>query len=128
MTIDCTQDLPSRLASIARACGWFMDSLHAAKQLGLNSWCIGAGAVRNLVWDHLHGFDTPSGLPDVDVVYFDPLHLSPERDTALAAALSAARPEFSWEVTNQAAVHLWYEPCFGLAVEPLPSLDAAIAT
>ena len=31
--------------------------------------CIGAGALRNLVWDALHG-QPRSGLADVDLAYF----------------------------------------------------------
>ena len=36
-------------------------------------------------------------------------------------------PELSWEVTNQASVHLWFERHFGHAVDPLGSLAEAIA-
>ena len=33
-----------------------------------------------------------------------------------------------WEVTNQAAVHLWFEDYFGHKVEPLRSLEEAVAS
>jgi hypothetical protein len=46
---------------------WFMQALVAVRELGLPSWCIGAGAVRNMVWDKLHGHSTPSSLADIDV-------------------------------------------------------------
>jgi len=60
-----------QLAELVGSCAWLMQALRAVRTLGLDSWCIGAGAVRSLVWNHLHGFDvSPSGA-DVDVVFFD---------------------------------------------------------
>ena len=39
----------------------------------MNPRTIGAGFVRNKVWDFLHEFSEPSaGMSDVDLVYFDP--------------------------------------------------------
>lgn len=55
-------------------------------------WCIGAGAFRNLVWDALHGYKTPSKLADVDVAYFDPSSLAQERDRDFQAQLSTLVP------------------------------------
>lgn len=120
--------LQHRLIAIARESAWFMSALSAVRQLGLSGWCIGAGAVRNLVWDALHQRPQPSALPDVDVAYFDAAELSPERDAQLQAALSAILPGVPWEVTNQAAVHLWFEGCFGHAVPALSSLEEAVAS
>lgn len=117
-----------QLITIAQNSSWFMAALRAVRSLELNSWCIGAGAVRNLVWDALHEFDTPSVLADVDVAYFDATNLSLERDAALQETLKQLRPDVPWEVTNQAAVHLWFERYFGHPVEPLNSLEAAVAT
>jgi uncharacterized protein len=105
-----------------------MRALRAVRQLELESWCIGAGAVRNLVWDHLHDYAEPSDLADIDVAYFDSSDLSQVRDAELQALLVAACPEFPWEVTNQAAVHLWFESYFGHTVSPLRSLEEAVGT
>lgn len=117
-----------RLCDIARRSAWLMEALRAARALRLASWCIGAGAVRNLVWDALHEYATPSRLPDIDLVYFDSTDLRPERDAALQQRLQTALPQLPWEVTNQAAVHLWFEACFGHAVAPLVSLRDAVAS
>ena len=116
------------LIAIARASTWFMPALEAVRSLQLRSWCIGAGAVRNLVWDHLHGHATPSALSDVDVAYFDESDLRAETDHALQARLSVLSPDIPWEVTNQAGVHLWFESHFGHAVPPLRSLEDAVAS
>jgi hypothetical protein len=114
--------------ALVRATPWFMDALRAGRELGLAQWCIGAGALRNLVWDALHGHARPSALADVDLAYFCAADLDPARDAALQQRLRLQRPDLPWEVTNQAGVHLWFEQHFGHAVEPLRSLDEAIAS
>jgi hypothetical protein len=117
-----------RLRDIARASAWFAPALRAVRDLGLPSWCIGAGAVRNLVWDALHGHSAPTQLADLDVAYFDASDLAPERDAELQRRLEAALPGVPWEVTNQAAVHHWFEAYFGYPVRPLRSLQEAVAS
>lgn len=124
-------DAHAQVLRIVRGSAWFMRALQAGAALGLpdGAWCIGAGALRNLVWDHLHGHaDRPSALSDVDFAHFDAADPSPARDRALQAQLRERCPELPWEVTNQAAVHLWFERHFGHPVQPLPSLEAAVAT
>ena len=118
----------SELIAIVSASSWFMEALRAVASLKLQAWCIGAGAVRNLVWDHLHGHSVPTPLTDVDVAYFDQSDLSPKAEKALQASLEAIASGTPWEVTNQAAVHLWFESYFGHKVEPLGSLEEAIAS
>ncbi|MEO6277657.1 MAG: nucleotidyltransferase family protein [Roseateles sp.] len=106
----------------------FMAALRAGRALGLAQWCIGAGALRNLVWDHLHGHAEPTRPADVDFAYFCDLDLGAERDQALQQQLADLCPDVPWEVTNQAGVHLWFDRHFGHAVEPLHSLEEAIAS
>lgn len=120
--------LAHRLTELVRGDALLMAALHAVRELGLPSWCIGAGAVRNLVWDHLHGHSQPSALADVDVAHFDPTDLRPERDAELQAWLTERLPGLPWEVVNQAAVHLWYPAVFGQAVGPLRSLEEGLAS
>lgn len=118
----------ARLAALVRAAPWFMAALRAGRELGLAHWCIGAGALRNLVWDALHGHTQPSALADVDLAYFCERDLTAGRDAALQCRLTDILPGLPWEVTNQAGVHLWFEAHFGHPVEPLASLEAAVAT
>lgn len=105
-----------------------MSALSAVRELELASWCIGAGAVRNLVWDTLHELPAPSPLADVDVAYFDAAGLSHKQDAELQRRLETILPGVPWEVTNQAGVHQWFESCFGHAVPPLSSLEEAVAS
>ena len=116
------------LVSIARSSDWFMPCVVAVRQLELPSLCIGAGAVRDLVWDSLHGCSTRSRLSEVDVAYFAPDNVGAERDEGLQRRLDSILPGVPWEVTNQAGVHLWFEDSFGHPVEPLSSLVEAVAS
>lgn len=90
------------LLALVRGSPPLMRLLHAGRQAGLAEWAIGAGAVRNLVWDKLHQFVAPTPLPDIDFVYFEQ---GLDREQEIAALLRRQAPEAPWEVTNQATVH-----------------------
>jgi hypothetical protein len=120
--------LTKQLIQICRSSSSLMAALRAVRDLNLSSWAIGAGAIRNTVWDHLHGFSNATAAQDIDVVFFDPENFSQERDQELQNELSKALSNVQWDVTNQAAVHLWYEEKFGLPVAPLTCLQEGIAT
>ena len=70
----------NQFISILRNTPWFMEALMTVRRLNLTSWCIGAGILRNIVWDHLHGYDIPCQLNDIDVAYFDSQNISAEQD------------------------------------------------
>ena len=80
-----------------------MAMLRAVEALHLPDAWIGAGFVRNAVWDVLHR-RTPDveGLADIDVVYFDTIDISPERECAIEQTLGGG----AWSVRNQACMHL----------------------
>ena len=128
MPFETESERSNRLIALVRRSKWMMDALVAVRSLGLSSWCIGAGAVRNLVWDALHDRSEPSELADVDVTYFDAECLDPQLDRELQAKLTTALPSIPWEVTNQAAVHHWFEQYFGHPVPPLGSLEEAVGS
>ena len=104
-----------------------MEMLDTVRRLKLASWCIGAGAVRSLVWDRLHGFVAPSHYDDVDVVYYDSVAGSAQ-DAQLLRRLLGLNPSVRWEVTNQASVHQWFLNQRSQVVPPLCSLAEGIAT
>ncbi|CRY70137.1 nucleotidyltransferase family protein [Yersinia pseudotuberculosis] len=102
-----------------------MQALYTARELGLNQWCLAAGFVRNLVWDQLHGYLSPTPLNDIDLVYFDKKDISEQHDLQLEALLlnkhiphkqtvhkqmvhkqTAQKNRFPWSVKNQARMHL----------------------
>jgi uncharacterized protein len=116
------------LRRLIRADERLMEILAAVRDCGPPDWLLGAGVIRNLVWDHAHGHAEPTPSADVDVAFFDPDDLTPERDRTVQSQLAARLPGIPWEASNQAAVHLWYEGHFGYAVPPLVSSADGVGT
>ena len=122
------QEYRQELTHIIRSNPWFMRVLKTVRYCNPPDWLVGAGVIRNVVWDHLHGFQEPTPLADVDVIFFDADDLSPERDRTVQKELAAHLPDISWEATNQAAVHVWFEGVFGFPVPPFRSSEEAVST
>jgi hypothetical protein len=99
-------------------------------ELGLASWYLGAGAVAQTVWNHLHGFAATHAIADYDVVYYDSEDLSQTGEQRIERATSALinADGVRLDVTNEARVHLWYERRFGRPLAPYRSAEHAIAT
>lgn len=83
---------------------WRRTCLEATAALDLSECWLGAGFIRNLVWDRLHGFPAPTPLADVDVLTFEP-GTGSEREIQIEAALASALPAVPWSVKNQARMH-----------------------
>jgi hypothetical protein len=115
-----------QLREIIQDTQWLWRALKAVQAIDPPCWCIGAGAIRNAVWDALHGWSTSSFLADIDVAYFDQTDLSMERDEQYRLALLKQEADLPWDVTNQAGVHLWFATVFGHAVQPLESIEEAV--
>ncbi len=60
------ENFEEKLVQIIRSNAWFMKVLETVAACNLPDWCVGAGAIRNIVWDHLHGYTQPSHLTNVD--------------------------------------------------------------
>ena len=120
------------IARLIRGDEWMMETLRAAHALNLPDWWIGAGFLRNKVWDAVstkeattsihHGTDAAehpasSSSPntdsvsvstptrDVDLVYFNKENVAPEVDWAYDEEMKAKYPFAEWEVRNQARMH-----------------------
>ena len=117
-----------QLTEIIRSTAWLMDLLKAAREFDLPNWFIGAGAVRNTVWDRLHGFPSAVSCSDVDLIYFSPIEEPIESDEALQERLTRMTPGIFREVTNQALVHKWYEQELGLQIIPFTSSEDGVGT
>ena len=117
------------LTALLAASQWFEHVLAIAAGVDAPQWWICAGVIRDLVWSERFGsgFD-PTLTRDVDLAFFDPLHLEPERDRDIELSLRSRDPSIPWDAKNQAAVHRWYPQRFGVAVEPFTSADEAVAT
>ena len=109
-----------------------MDALRQVEALGLPDCWIGAGFIRNAVWDTLHGWPWQEPHSDIDVVYFDAMATDKGLDRRYEALLSGRSPALLWSVKNQSIMHLkngdapycdtadalrfWPERCTAIAV------------
>jgi uncharacterized protein len=84
---------------------WMMDVLGAVQRLHLPDWMVGAGFIRSKVWDHLHGYQHRTPLPDIDVIYFDPRATDPAAENTYELQL-CNRLALPWSVKNQARMDL----------------------
>lgn len=78
-----------------------MEVLRAVKSLDLPDWLVGAGFVRNQVWDHLHEYKDQTPATDIDVAYFDPNNTTEEVEKEYEKRLREM-VDAEWSVTNQA--------------------------
>ncbi len=120
--------LNEQLEQIIRQDDRLMRVLRAAHILDLPDWYIGAGVIRNTVWDYLHGWPGRSPVRDVDLAYFDNEDLSEVPEMQATARLCEIVPDVEWDVVNQARVHLWHEEYFGHAIPPYQSSEEAISS
>lgn len=66
---------------------------------------VGAGFVRSLVWDHVHGLKPSPPNSDVDVVWFGPENATEDADRLFEAQLKHRAPTILWSVKNQGRMH-----------------------
>ncbi len=118
------------LRDLIRANTPLTHALTIVRDSGLPDAWIGAGVLRDLVWDQRfgNGFDLHA-TRDIDVAFFDPIDLNPTYDQHATTQLTAISPDLPWEATNQAAVNTWYHTRFGgEPVPPLRDIAEAVAT
>ena len=94
-----------------------------------NAWLV-AGAVAQTVWNENHRYEPEFGIKDIDIVYFDAGELTSEAEAAEENRIASLFPNVraSFDVKNEARVHLWYEASFGIEINPYQSSEEAIAT
>ncbi len=84
---------------------WMMNILKIAEKLNFPDWVIGAGFVRNKVWDHLHGFSNLKvDTNDIDLVYYDPKGNDEETDEELSQKLKE-QTGINFEIVNEFYAH-----------------------
>lgn len=98
---------------------WRLPLLNIIQSLCPESW-IGAGFVRDAVWDHLHQRAPQPPAGDVDVIWLNTYVTDIEADIALENRLHDHAPGVVWSVKNQARMHLRNGDA------PYPSLDVAL--
>lgn len=87
---------------------WMMKIITFASSLNLPDWMIGAGFVRNKVWDYLHGYEKEKvETGDIDLIYFDQINIDKLKDIELSKKVSR-QTGVEWEIVNQAYTHKWH--------------------
>jgi hypothetical protein len=95
----------SRLMKVFEGDGETHALLTAVRDIGPPDAWIGAGYIRNRVWDHLHDNDELTVANDIDVVYFDWENIDPAMDKFFENSLNAEYKNHKWQVRNQATMH-----------------------
>lgn len=93
------------ILKLIRSDQWMMDVLLVARSANLPDWMIGAGFVRNKIWDYLHDFankEVPTA--DIDLIYYDTSNLSEDREKEVDQLLKN-KLDINWSVKNQARMH-----------------------
>jgi hypothetical protein len=121
-------DHTQSLKSLVLRSDILMRALRSVRSLQLKSWAIGAGAIRALVWDELHGFVMSTPIQDLDVIFYDVDAVYPRFEVELMARLQVLLPEVNWDVVNQATVHQWLREHGTADAEPFQSLTQGIAS
>ncbi|SFD69582.1 nucleotidyltransferase family protein [Pseudoalteromonas denitrificans] len=81
-----------------------MKALKAVASLTLPDCYIAAGFVRNLIWDHIHHFESTQ-LNDIDVIFYSTDFKKRFDNKVLEQKLIDLCPEFNWQIKNQAIMH-----------------------
>jgi len=82
-----------------------MEILNQVRSLNLPDWWIGAGFVRNKVWDYLHDFSNRTE-KDVDIIYFDRSDITEETEKEIEQDLKNKNSDIDWSIKNQARMHI----------------------
>lgn len=93
------------IVTLVTADAWMMNVLQEADKLNLPEWMIGAGFLRNKVWDNLHGITREiADTNDIDLVYLDKQRVSEKADYELSERMNGTLG-LRWEIKNQAYMH-----------------------
>lgn len=100
---------------------WMMEILNIAESLNFPNWVIGAGFVRNKVWDYLHGYSNSKvDTNDIDLVYYDPKGNNQRSDEKLSKELKK-QTGIDWEIVNETYAHKWNN------IPPYKSIEDALS-
>ncbi len=109
------------ILNLIREDDWMMNILSIAERLNFPDWVIGAGFVRNKVWDYLHGFSRKEvATADIDLVYYDLNGNDQKTDEELSQKLKE-ETGIKWEIVNEAYAHKWNN------LPPYKSTDDALS-
>lgn len=94
-----------QLTAIVQSTPWLMEVLRTVRSINLPDWYVGAGAIRNTVWNVLSDIDSTKHHNDIDVVYYNPSTEDASIDISYQNTLNTLMPMYDWEVVNQARAY-----------------------
>ncbi len=93
----------------------------------LKNYYVAAGSINQTVFNYYHNYELSSGIKDYDIVYFDSdLSYEKEDETIKYVESLLKDLDVSYDIKNEARVHLWREEKFGAPIEPYSSVEEAI--
>jgi hypothetical protein len=107
------------IATILESNRMVFSALEAVRKIDLNDCWIGAGFIRNTIWDHLHGIKDEINHSDVDVVFYDGNETSLEYEIELKNVLSNLDSSLPWSVKNQARMRQKYHHDYSSTLEAI---------
>lgn len=102
---EMNQTLEHKLIQIIKNDEWMLTVLKTVSDLNLNDCWIGAGFVRNKIWDEKHQ-KPRTVLNDIDVIYYNQNNISKTYDITLENCLKKKDSNLNWSVKNQARMHV----------------------
>ncbi len=93
------------IEALLRADPTAIQLLEAVERVGPKGAYIGAGFLRNRVWDSFYSDLSKYPEADIDVIYYDKNNIEPAYDYEFERALSEYMPTNDWQVRNQARMH-----------------------
>lgn len=102
-------------------------TLKCLQQSKMENYYVAAGSINQTVFNYYHDYPFSYGIKDFDIVYFDEDISYEAEDTVIQYIHKLLEDvNISFDIKNQARVHLWYQDKFGKSKEPLASLEAGI--
>lgn len=119
-----------RLLRIVEKSPILMQVFEHVKELGLETYYVGAGCIVQTVWNDLTNRPLNYGISDIDIVYFNDTDLSYRAEDEMITRGKKLLTDIPIQIDmkNQARVHLWYEEKFGTAIKPYHTIESAIDT
>jgi len=78
------------------------EAIDVSMSVDLPNWCIVGGLIRDLAWGKILGREVPPR--DIDLIYFDPMNTTPEKDWEIEEHLSDLSG-LPFRLNNQARMH-----------------------
>ncbi|MFT5824208.1 MAG: hypothetical protein ACI8ZM_005474 [Crocinitomix sp.] len=104
-SLKMNKKLDNKFIEIIKDDIWMIDILKIVRDLKLTDCWIGAGFVRNKIWDEKHGKDRTQ-LNDIDIIHFDKSNPTKEYDLQIENKLRNYNSNLNWSVKNQSRMHI----------------------